>query len=506
MIRLRGFVAIAVLAVILCAAPLPALAQAVGDPDSAPSTAPSGTSSSEVDSPAVQKMQTDAMDAYANGDYGKAAVLFDEVAQQSVVPSTRASAAKMAARAQAQTQSQSQTSSQEPPPAQLPAGTTPTPPPGAQGGPPPPPPPPGGYQGGGYQGYPGYGGQPPAGVVMGQPYTPDDGKPFFLYGMMANAAFLWGPMTIGLANPHPDSSVGTGAYLLAAGGTFLVSYLYVQHKTISSAVADVAVSSAWWGAAHGVALEMAIHNTNLHDVRALWGSMLGMSLGETIAATALLTGSDITEGQAVAIEDGGALGTFWGIGTAALLNADRSSQAPRLFALSALAGTGIGWAGGALVADHRDYSAGDSATIFDTLLIGTYAAAAPLAVFRVHEDEAIIGTLMGGSALGALVGDRLVDGRNVTYAQSGTLGLGALAGGLLGTGVVLVSSMHPSGRALLIGSSLGTMGGFALMWADSDIQPMGAPPPMPATRGFHVSMGPFIGTQGQKGLSMGGTF
>jgi hypothetical protein len=171
----------------------------------------------------------------------------------------------------------------------------------------------------------------------------------------------------------------------------------------------------------------------------------------------------MSAGSAISISTGTDFGLLYGLGVSDLMDAG-SSGIPA----SALVGAGVGLTAGALYAPHRDHTYGDASIMRTAGLVGGYAGLALVQTVGPdsYEKSSTVGA-MTGSALGLLIGDRLVRRTDFTFNQGVIVNLCTVGGGLFGLGLGLFASGNDAikEQALWALSATGALAGYAAGYA-----------------------------------------
>lgn len=263
---------------------------------------------------------------------------------------------------------------------------------------------------------------------------------------------------IAISNDAPGRVAG---YLLAAGGTFFGAMELARDLPISDAQNRLAIDAAVGGGAAGLGLVYALRG---NDAAQAAGVLLG-GIGGTAAG--LYYGQVMSTGQVAASAFASkaaalvALGGIYATGS----GSDNTSIPSRGEA-AVLAGAGLlGYPLGYLWARDASYNvtAGDVETLWVTGAIGTFGVGTFL-VDQHAGDATTALAITGGFLAGLGAGDYfLVRRHDFAEGDAGILGLGAVAGGLMGAGIYVLADRDRNNNALAMGlSTLGAIGGTAL--------------------------------------------
>jgi hypothetical protein len=407
-----------------------------------------------LDSPELEARFQQALDAFAAGRFAEAAAGFEDVAARSIHPDRKITAAEMARQARARVE----------------AVFVPAP-------------------------------VPRHGDAQLTPQS-RDGRYMLLIGTTLLGLSLYGPTLISAADA--SGKTGVGLYMLGAGGSFFVPYLVTRTSPVTWGMSD-----AWWhgatsGALHG-AMALAIGDSDVDTTAMLTALSLG-SLGEGTLATLWAQATDASPGLTNVMGKGSDFGAAFGAGLAAIvLPADQVTT--RSMSIAGLAGTGAGYLLGWEYAQKRDVTWGDAEVLSDAGLLGAAVAAVPLVLGQPDNYRVVVGTLVGGAALGLVAGDRLLEGRDFSPGQGVVMELSSIAGGLVGAGLgYLISPSDDDsaeGKIITTGAALGGVGGFALAYLGLDTRaqrPDGAQAPA-----LTLQLAPDL-APGRKGLVLAGRF
>ena len=248
-------------------------------------------------------------------------------------------------------------------------------------------------------------------------------------------------------------------YLIVAGASFFGASSYARDFTVSPTQNRLATLGAVHVGAAGYGLAYALGASDDGQAVGIFaGSLAGTAAG-------LYFGRDMTPAQVA----GAAFGAdALGLVTAGLNGGagnfeegeDRARVAAATIVAAAALGTPLGAAYPKLV--RYNVTAGDISTLWFTGGLGALGATS-LVANEDPTDKEIMLALTGGFALGAVAGDRLLVKRmDHTAGDASLVGLGALAGALMGAGVSVLLDTDRSNDALIAGlAALGGVGGIA---------------------------------------------
>jgi hypothetical protein len=302
------------------------------------------------------------------------------------------------------------------------------------------------------------------------------------------SALGYAPLAASLAD---EAKAATALYLLTTGLTYFVSYGAAQSTPFTRAQSDLAGDLGVAGGAAGLLTGYALTGNGDRGVRAagLAGVVIGTMTGVNIARN---------------MSDAEAHSTILGIelGAAVGVAASAAANDPQAMAIGAVVGGGVGLPLGLLYPRRAGYTvtAGDAQTVGTTGLIGAAFSAATL---DEGAGEGRIGaTLAGGYLVGAFVGERLLSRRfNLSRNQANVLKIGALAGGLLGAALpVLSDQTDPAVVFSAIGAGA-TLGVAALAGSFPKTSRASSPAVAPSGRGLGLSISPMGALAAARGVN-----
>jgi hypothetical protein len=258
---------------------------------------------------------------------------------------------------------------------------------------------------------------------------------------------VYGP-SFAVAITDNDAAAGA-AYLLAAGTTFFGALEVTRSMNVTSAMQHLSTHAAVRGGAVGGGLAYAITGRD-DDVVFPGGGVdegdvnddaigAGIFLGSVGGAAAgLLLGRGIGEGEAQAAGFGSDFLASATLGAFFMADADAGD---RFLSREQAAGIAVafiaGYPLGAAYARAARYNvtAGDAYTLYISTALGV-AAATPFIIDGDPGDQTVAAVLTLGGLAGAVAGDRFLVRRFDHSRGDGWLvGLGAVAGGLMGAGL-----------------------------------------------------------------------
>lgn len=272
-------------------------------------------------------------------------------------------------------------------------------------------------------------------------------------------ALVYGPS---FATTITSDGLGwTAGYLVVAGGSFFAAAELSRDMTITEPMRRLANGAA----IHGAAAALLAGGISNAGAKTTAGAVFLGSLGGT--ALALGAGKGVTDDEVSGALFGADAGAVAGLGISRAFRSTSAKGDPdRASAIAALAGMLIGAPlGGAYVASvpYR-VTAGDVGTLWPSALIGGTAAYATVANSKPSEATQA-GVMLAGGALGLLAGDRwLVRRYDHTRSDAQMVSLGAVAGGLMGAGVSVLSgaSKERFSAATAALTAAGALGGVVM--------------------------------------------
>jgi hypothetical protein len=229
-----------------------------------------------------------------------------------------------------------------------------------------------------------------------------------------------------------DSEKAFAAYMLTAAGTIIVPNTLTNHQNVSYPQVSLAFYGATRGIMHGLLLNEAMDPDGGDGEKAL-AFALGMSVGEAIIGYGAGTGQ--TPGQAAAIGLGGDLGLGYGLGFAKLMEEEEDEATQSLTVLGI---TAAGLAGGYALGRYRDYSFGDVGIMRTGGVLGAFAGWFLTEDESGSNDDRQVTASMAGTAVGLLIGDRIVDGAGYSFGQSVSVDFVTVAGALMGGSIAVL--------------------------------------------------------------------
>jgi hypothetical protein len=261
-----------------------------------------------------------------------------------------------------------------------------------------------------------------------------------------------------------SSRGGLATYMLTAGASFVIPYLYTRSRPVTYGMAN----AGFWGATRGLSHGTYLANTlaDRPSFRATVGSAVAVSLTEGLIGYTWARRTGMSAGEAHTI---GNFGDF-GAGAAGQLMLVAQPSADRVVFGSLLAGTAAGVATGARLAPSLDFTWGDAEIHRAAYLLG--AAHGAVVFDWIYGDNAsnddlrvLGGLLLAGSVGGTWAAHRILPDHDFTVGEGILVELGAAAGGLLGMGVgVLAGPDDPDSTLLFTLGAIGADLGFGIVF------------------------------------------
>jgi hypothetical protein len=344
---------------------------------------------------------------------------------------------------------------------------------------------------------------PPAAIAAGDDAMTDlESGRAQLLGVSIVLGLNYGWM-VPLALDIDDEKGFAGLYLLTASASFAVPYLLTRGDHVTRGMSILGGGGAALGLGHGALIYGLVAGEDGFDsdsgLRAMLGVMIGSSIAGGVLGYRWAKDTRMDAGRASAIT----AGSIWGAGFAAGANVLVAGDEPNARAIfgSMLAASLAGGFGGKLYSGRRRPTEGDAGLVSTSGIVGAYAALSPLLISETENPRAIVGALMVGAGAGLVAGDLLLEGKDYSRSEAGIVGLGTLAGGLLGAGGAFLATPEDADAAkwIVTGSAAGAIGGLLIMLRV--VEPSGQPPAAST-----IAPAPIVGLDGATGLGIAGTF
>lgn len=296
--------------------------------------------------------------------------------------------------------------------------------------------------------------------------SPREGDPSGGRGLLVTHAIAYGLWLYGAGIPivfDIDSARGqVGTVMLSGGTAAALAISETRGYARGKAYAEMLSSASYAGLYYGSVPDIWASG---HDEKRLsLGLMVGVPAA-TAGMYSLLRRGPVTHGEAALTSWGMLLGGGYGVLIPYLLNADHLEAETERRVYLAGAGLGIplgGWLGWRIAHDKR-LSRGRASTLRLGSVLGTYYAYTMLGMLVDLDDfdhpKRDLFVIASGMPLGTAAAYRLTKNESYSAMRARLLGLGGLAGGLVGMGLSYVfigsEDYRPSLAASAVGSGLG---------------------------------------------------
>ena len=296
-------------------------------------------------------------------------------------------------------------------------------------------------------------------------------KGAFMRNQMAASALIYAPSLAALTN---DAQTGAAVYLLATGAAFFTAAQIAREMPVSRAQNHLATDGAVRGALMTSGLYYALAGERGGDDPYKLTVFAG-SLGGSIAGFRAARG--LTDGEAKGLTAGSTVTflTVGGIMGAAGMFEDRCTERvdeffrgpdcrnpnARLEMGALVAAAAAGYPLGLRYVRRAPYTAtsGDLAAVFVPAALGVGAALTPVIGGDDVRSETVYGAATAGFLAGVFLGDRLLVRRfDHTTGEAALLGVGALAGALIGLVPVVAADTPDESVALGLATGGGIVG------------------------------------------------
>lgn len=306
-----------------------------------------------------------------------------------------------------------------------------------------------------------------------------DGRFLFLLRMLPLGLGFYGP-GVPIVLGVDDGAAIAGTYLLSAGGAFFLPYYLTRNRSVTYGQGVLGV----YGATRG-----AIFHTSLLE-RLLFGkddaesypmdpgydeepssggyySRRYFALGIPLTAAEAVGGmiwagrTGMTAGHANAIKWMGDVGMATGALLGGMMDLEYRGRDALILASSA-----VGIVGGDRLARRRAYTYADADLMGYTGILGVLTGLTVLDWFTDAPSSATIeATVLAGLFGGLAVGDLLVQPTDFTINQSIIIAGGSIAGGLVGTGIMLLLVGDAKSEPIFTAATAGALTGFGVTYA-----------------------------------------
>ena len=282
------------------------------------------------------------------------------------------------------------------------------------------------------------------------------GRPLLVTTTSMMGLFFYGWAVPFLTMENEPDEVIVGTYMVVASASTFVPLWLTRDKPVTEGAALLATYGATLGTLHGALLPHSLDPSPAEEEPVV--AALGFSLFEAVGGFAWASRTNMRAGHAATIGTGGMIGTLYGLGFGDFADADKTGNCT-----AALVGSGLGIAGAALYAPHRDFSYGDASVMRSAGWIGGLTGIAIAEAANTDEwDEVNSASAMIGGAAGLVIGDRMVKNTEFSFGQGLMVDFCAIGGGLfaLGIGTMVAGSNEHESEILWLATAAGTLGGF----------------------------------------------
>lgn len=282
----------------------------------------------------------------------------------------------------------------------------------------------------------------------------------FVRNQMILGWILYAPL---LASLTDDARTGTALYLLSIGSSYFVTSAIGKGLTVTRAQNHLATDGAFrgWGATSGLLYAFGGDSLNGKTYRGV--GLLGALGG---AAAGFAHGRRLTDGEAKAattMSSFAALTTFGVAGTTGFLSGDETVEGNARTTVGAAVGAGVGgYLLGPAYPRRARYAVtkGDIQLLWLGATVGVMLAMTPIVETDVSEQLGW-GLATAGFLGGIVAGDRVFARPfDHTTSDATQVWLGALAGGLMGSALVVLA--EPDANMGLAFVTAGAIAGMAI--------------------------------------------
>lgn len=260
-----------------------------------------------------------------------------------------------------------------------------------------------------------------------------------------------------------------GGYMVVAGASFFVPFLLTSNTEVTWGTTNMFYAGATRGPIHAALLLGALNALNSQTV---FVGIAGAGIAEAIAGALWASAQHLSAGQAHTIASANDFGLGFGLALGVLATGGISTPTQQVVSTTALIGAVAGTIGGVYLAHVRDYTWGDAEAVASAGLLGAYCAL-PFIAFNEFKDARLgAGLMLVGAGAGLLIGDQLVHGKHYSVGQGMIVDFAALAGGLVGYGVMLGIGSGTDAKAAFTASAVGALGGYALAYFSAGRGPL----------------------------------
>ncbi len=231
---------------------------------------------------------------------------------------------------------------------------------------------------------------------------------------------------------------------------------------------DIKLFGGYYGVWMGLAIPIALESDDASAYGL--GLIVGGPLGYTLAGR-ITRHADISEGRATMIALGGNLGTWQGLGWAAIADAD----------VPAVVGTGVatgllGIASAIWLTNQYEFTEGHAALIEAGMTWGAWFGLVVAGIADAQDDGVLTAVLLGSDAL-VLAAGRLAKGSLLSEKQVRLIGLNGVLGTVMGFGVDLLLEVDSGQTAWMIaglGGVAGLVNGFRVTAGKGEVDLVGS--------------------------------
>ncbi len=280
-----------------------------------------------------------------------------------------------------------------------------------------------------------------------------------------------------------DGRGEVATWLLTAGGSFLLPYALTSNRPVTWGMASLSGWGMTRGAIHGLLLHQLVEGEEEYPTEHFYapsGSMhtyyadlddyertqqamaLGLSLVEGVAGYLWADAAEMDAGTAHTIGNAADFGLMWGADLAFIAGSSLDVE-DRLSRATMLGGAALGLVLGPSYAAARDFTWGDADILMGAHAVGFSLGVAANYLVNLERDSPHLGglLLLAGSGTTTAVGDHILRGRDFSVGQGALVNLGAVAGELIGLGLgTLVEDRSSEGRLTVTLGALGAAIGF----------------------------------------------
>lgn len=295
-----------------------------------------------------------------------------------------------------------------------------------------------------------------------------------------------------------DGRTAVAVGMLAAGASFTVPYFATLRQPVTQGMAQLSIVGLTRGIVYGTVAYRTWHGPDPEGRDVAEAGVIGSIAGGT-AGYLWARESAMDPGRAHLVGNGSDLGMIAGIEFALALGLEAKEGEPdRSYEYAAvLGGAAVGIAGAVPYGRHRRPTWGDAELIRTASLVTQGLA---LAAWDTGTDNvpSIAAAALAGSALGAVLGDRLTARPDFQRDQAILIDLCTIAGGALALGGVYLADddSRPYGHETYTAwAAAGAAAGFAASYAAFSDDALGER----HTDGARLSLAPRIGLDGGRG-------